>query len=135
MRRHHLVATIVVSSVGADSRSSAFYLKVKGEMEEALRSLGFDRLDIVRPGLLRGDRGPERRFGERVGILISPLVNLVLRGRLDRYAAIDADTVAMADIPVAVAVAVFPEAATYVAQLNDAEGNPLISLDPLTPTS
>ena len=30
------------------------YLRLKGEMEAALAGLGFDRLDIVRPGLLRG---------------------------------------------------------------------------------
>jgi uncharacterized protein YbjT (DUF2867 family) len=87
---------IAVSSVGADPQSRNFYLRTKGEMEQALRALGFDRLDLLRPGLLRGDRGPERRFGERIGILVSPLVNLVLRGSLAKYAAIDASAVATA---------------------------------------
>ena len=54
------------------------------------------RLDILQPGLLRGARGADRRFGERLGILVSPLANLLLRGRLDRFAAIDASTVAAA---------------------------------------
>jgi uncharacterized protein YbjT (DUF2867 family) len=85
---------IVVSSVGADAGSRNFYLRTKGEMEQALRSLGFERLDILRPGLLRGERGPERRPGERIGIAVSPILNLVMRGRLDRYAAIDASSVA-----------------------------------------
>lgn len=85
---------IAISSVGADPHARAFYLRVKGEMETALQALGFARLDIVRPGLLRGERGKERRLGERAGILVSPLVNLLLRGRLDKYAAIDASTVA-----------------------------------------
>ena len=92
---------IIVSSVGAAAESRSFYLRVKGEMEAALEALGFARLDIVRPGLLRGDRGPERRLGERLGILFSPLVNLFLRGRLDLYAAIDAATVAEAVIALA----------------------------------
>ena len=87
---------IVVSSVGAEASSSNFYLRIKGEMEQALGSLGFDRLDIVRPGLLRGYRGADRRFGERLGILVSPVVNLFLRGRYDRFAAIDGATVAAA---------------------------------------
>jgi uncharacterized protein YbjT (DUF2867 family) len=87
---------IIVSSVGADPTSRNFYLRTKGEMEEALEALGFDRLDILRPGLLRGVRGPERRPGERLGILVSPLLNLILRGRLDIYAAIDAHIVAAA---------------------------------------
>lgn len=85
---------IAVSSVGADPRSSNFYLRTKGEMERALAGLAFERLDILRPGLLRGARGSERRPGERLGIILSPVVNLFLRGGLDRYAAIDAHLVA-----------------------------------------
>ena len=85
---------VTVSSVGADPGSGNFYLRIKGEMESALEALGFERLDILRPGLLRGPRGGDRRPGERIGIALSPLVNLVLRGRLDRFAAIDADVVA-----------------------------------------
>ena len=87
---------ILVSSVGADPASSNFYLRLKGEVEKTLAKIGFDRLDILRPGLLRGPRGADRRLGERLGILASPLVNLLLRGSLDRYAAIDADIVAAA---------------------------------------
>lgn len=87
---------VTISSVGADRSSASFYLRIKGEMESALDGLGFERLDILRPGLLRGPRGGDRRFGERAGIAVSPLVNLLLRGHLDRYAAIDADIVAQA---------------------------------------
>ena len=87
---------ILVSSVGADPEARAFYLRVKGETEHELRGIGFDRLDLVRPGLLRGDRGSERRLGERIGIALSPLTNALLRGRLDRYAAIEAADVARA---------------------------------------
>lgn len=87
---------VTVSSVGADPRSANFYLRIKGEMEAALERIGFERLDILQPGLLRGPRGGERRLGERIGIALSPAVNRLLRGRLDRYAAIDADFVAAA---------------------------------------
>ena len=85
---------ISVSSVGADRESRFFYPRLKGEMEEALAALAFERLDIVRPGLLLGERGPDRRLKERMAILVSPLVNLALRGRLDRFAAIEAAIVA-----------------------------------------
>jgi uncharacterized protein YbjT (DUF2867 family) len=87
---------VTISSVGADPASRNFYLRTKGDMERALEALGFDRLDIFRPGLVRGERGGERRRGERIGIALSPLVNLLLRGRLDRFGAIDADVVAAA---------------------------------------
>jgi uncharacterized protein YbjT (DUF2867 family) len=87
---------VVVSSVGADTGSANFYLRTKGEMERALGEIGFERLDILRPGLLRGERGSERRLGERIGIALSPIANLFLRGSLDRFAAIDSDLVATA---------------------------------------
>lgn len=85
---------VTVSSVGADARSRNFYLALKGDMERALADLGFDRLDVLRPGLLRGQRGAERRLAERIGIKLSPFVDRLLRGPLARYASIDARTVA-----------------------------------------
>ena len=87
---------LTVSSVGANSGSRNFYLRLKGEVEEALERLGFERLDIFRPGLLRGERGGDRRVGERIAIRLSPLTNAVMRGPFDRFAAIDADAVAAA---------------------------------------
>jgi uncharacterized protein YbjT (DUF2867 family) len=85
---------VVVSSVGSDPASANFYLRTKGEMELALEAVGFERLDLLRPGLLRGVRGGDRRMGERLAIALSPLVNQLLRGPLDRFAAIDAEIVA-----------------------------------------
>ena len=54
-------------------RSKAFYLRVKGEVEAALTKLKFRRLDILRPGLLRGRRSDDRRPLERLAMLASPL--------------------------------------------------------------
>ena len=87
---------ITISSVGADPESRHLYLALKGRVELALADIGFDRLDIMRPGLLRGPRGGDRRRGERIGVALSPLTNLVMHGRLNRFAAIDATTVAAA---------------------------------------
>lgn len=87
---------IAVSSVGASAKSSSFYLRTKGEAEDGLKQLGFDRLDILRPGLLTGDRGAERRFGERLGILLSPFTDSILHGPFRRYRSIDSMTVARA---------------------------------------
>ena len=92
---------MTVSSVGADAGSSNFYLRLKGEVDRELATLGFARLDVFRPGLLRGPRGTDRRLGERIGILMSPIVNRLLPRRRDRFAAIDAATVAGAMAAVA----------------------------------
>lgn len=92
---------IVVSSTMAAPDSRNEYLAIKGRMEADARALGFERLDIVRPGLLRGNRGPERRWKERFGIAISPLVNALLHGRWHKYRAIDASIVAAAMVELA----------------------------------
>ncbi len=101
---------IVLSSVGADPGSSNPYLAIKGRMEADLQSISFSRLDLLRPGLLRGPRSSDRRLGERLGILVSPIVNLFLRGPLDRFAAIDAVLVASA----AAALIGQPEPGTHI---------------------
>ncbi len=68
---------ILVSSIGADARSRVFYSRVKGKLEDALKEVGFSRLDILRPSMLLGDRG-EKRPGEFIGKLImQPIAFLI----------------------------------------------------------
>lgn len=56
---------VVVSAIGADSRSSVFYNRIKGETEEALKAQGWPQLTMARPSLLLGPRN-EFRLGERL---------------------------------------------------------------------
>jgi uncharacterized protein YbjT (DUF2867 family) len=92
---------VLISSVGADSASRMFYLRVKAEVEAAVRKLRFHRLDIFRPGLLRGPRSGDRRPGERLAILASPVTDLFLRGERSRLRSIDARRVARAGLQAA----------------------------------
>jgi uncharacterized protein YbjT (DUF2867 family) len=57
---------LLVSAVGASAQSRVFYNRVKGELEDALRTLPYRSLTIVRPSLLLGDRA-EVRLGEQIG--------------------------------------------------------------------
>ncbi|SDA94671.1 hypothetical protein SAMN03080617_03940 [Algoriphagus alkaliphilus] len=69
---------LYVSALGADSKSSVFYNKVKGETENDLKSIQFGYLGLFRPSLLLGNRS-EFRFGELVAtIFMKPLVWLKL---------------------------------------------------------
>jgi uncharacterized protein YbjT (DUF2867 family) len=86
---------IVVSSVGASRQSGNFYLRIKGEVEDALEAMAFDRIDIVRPGLLLGER-PDRRPAEAWAQRIAPLLNPLLIGRLAGYRSIRSAQVANA---------------------------------------
>lgn len=92
---------VLVSSTGADRHAKPFYLRVKGEVEQAMAEIGFARLDILRPGLLRGARGGDRRILERFGILASPLTDLLLHGQYRRYRSVPARMVAEAMLELA----------------------------------
>lgn len=85
---------VSISSVGADPRSKNFYLSVKGEVDMQLLSIGFQRMDILRPGLLRGKREDDPRFAEGLAQLISPLIDPFLRGKWRAYHSISGATVA-----------------------------------------
>jgi uncharacterized protein YbjT (DUF2867 family) len=61
---------VLVSSVGANSKSNNFYLKLKGEVEDAVKEVGLESVHIMRPSMLLGDR-KEFRPGEKIG---SPLM-------------------------------------------------------------
>jgi uncharacterized protein YbjT (DUF2867 family) len=59
----------IVSALGASSRSPFFYSRVKGEVEDGLRQMGWPSLVIVRPSLIAGERSEHRaleRLAERV---------------------------------------------------------------------
>ena len=89
----------VISSIGADARSSSFYLKTKGEMEEEVRNSFHGHLIIFRPSLLMGKRG-EFRFGESAAILFMRVFGWLFAGPLRKYKGVDAADVARAMISV-----------------------------------
>ena len=86
---------ILVSSVGASRQSANFYLRVKGEVEDALEQAGYERLDLMRPGLLLGPRA-DRRPLESALQRLAPLTNLALHGRFKPYRSVPADGLARA---------------------------------------
>jgi uncharacterized protein YbjT (DUF2867 family) len=86
---------LMVSSVGANAKSGNFYLATKGKAEEAVTALGFDRVDIFRPGLLRGNRQEHRR-GESIAMAMSPLTDFLTPRLWDKYRSIEAKQVAAA---------------------------------------
>lgn len=86
---------ILISSIGADPKSSNFYLRTKGEAEQAIQKLGFKKLVILRPSMLLGKR-KEFRLLEEAGKLAMLPLKFILKGRLRKYRAIDAERVAKA---------------------------------------
>lgn len=85
----------IVSSLGASSSSSNFYLKMKGETEDDIAKVGFKSFHIYRPSLLTGDR-KEKRISENMGDLIMRVINPLLIGSFKKYRSISGKIVASA---------------------------------------
>jgi uncharacterized protein YbjT (DUF2867 family) len=83
---------VLVSAVGANSKSRNFYLQLKGEVEEAVRSVGLASVHMMRPSILLGDR-KEFRPGENIGKGIMRAFSLFMASR---YKPIHAKKVARA---------------------------------------
>jgi uncharacterized protein YbjT (DUF2867 family) len=91
---------LVVSALGADKDSKVFYNQVKGEMESALQKLGYPCLRVMRPSLLLGPR-EEFRLGEKIAVILTPLLKPILLGSLKKYRPIEAEKVAQFMVKVA----------------------------------
>ena len=87
---------ITVSSVGAMPASSSFYLRTKAEMEQGLRNISFKRVDIMRPSLLTGGHRDDHRPGEALGILLSPIMDMLMFGPMKKFASTPSEKVAKA---------------------------------------
>lgn len=73
----------LVSSVGANAKSTVFYNRVKGELEDALKALDLKALVIAQPSLLLGHRdqlGQPPRLGEKLGNPFFRLLSPILPG-------------------------------------------------------
>ena len=88
---------VLVSSVGANTKARGFYLKLKGEIEEAIQTVGLNSVHVMRPSMLLGNR-KEFRFGEKVG---APLIKAFSFLLSSKYKPIQARDVARAMVAAA----------------------------------
>lgn len=86
---------ILVSSVGADMHSRTFYLRLKGELENAICLIGLEAVHIMQPSVLLGTR-KDNRPGESLLQGSMKLTTGLFFGSLRKYKAIDGKTVAAA---------------------------------------
>lgn len=92
-RQSGIPTIVLLSAYGASPASNVFYSRIKGELEEKIESLAFDKLIIFRPGLLlrkNSDRSGERisasllQFLNRLGLFrkFRPLLTSILAEKL-----------------------------------------------------
>ena len=100
MKKQGAEQFLVISAMGANKDSKVFYNRVKGEMEAALQKLGYPCLRIIRPSLLLGPR-KEFRLGEKIAVMLTPLLKPFLLGSLKKYRPVEAEKVAQFMVKVA----------------------------------
>ncbi|HEX2922116.1 MAG TPA: NAD(P)H-binding protein [Bacteroidales bacterium] len=88
----HCKVFSLVSSIGADSKSKNFYLKMKGEVEDAIIAAGIRSVSVFRPSMLLGNRNEFRFFELIAQALLKPLSFLFP----PNYKAVNASDVAKA---------------------------------------
>lgn len=99
-QRQGIPLFLMISSVDANPNSRNFYLRTKGETEEAVLHTGFSGTYIFRPSVLLGERG-EFRLGEWIGKCLIQAFYFLLVGRWKKYRGIKAATVAHAMVKAA----------------------------------
>lgn len=99
-KENAVTSMITISALGANAKSSNFYTKTKGEVEQDIAAIGIAHTAFVRPSLLLGSR-KEFRLGERIGKAVFSLINPLFIGKLKRYKAIHSKTVAKAMVHIA----------------------------------
>lgn len=83
----------VVSASMANPKSAAFYNQVKGETEEALKNLKLNRLVLLRPGLLMGERS-EKRTAEKFAMTLMNMLSPILPSKIEKTIATRIETLA-----------------------------------------
>lgn len=96
--KNEVNAYVLVSSAGASAKSGNFYLKMKGQLEDAVKMLPFNVFSILQPGQLDGQR-KEKRITENLALKIMYGFNQL--GLLKKYRPIHAEEVAKAMLKVA----------------------------------
>jgi uncharacterized protein YbjT (DUF2867 family) len=93
--QNQVKSIILISSLGANSKSNNFYLRTKGEMEESVANYKIQKTAFLRPSLINGPR-KEFRWKELISKVFLTLFSFLLVGKLKRYKSINHDVIAMA---------------------------------------
>ena len=89
----------LVSAVGANKNSESFYLKTKGDLEEEIKKLHFETINIFQPGHLAGRINWQKKKSDpRLDVFAFEIGSLFLDpfliSGLKKYRSVDADKLA-----------------------------------------
>jgi uncharacterized protein YbjT (DUF2867 family) len=80
----------ILASVAASAKSPNFYLRTKGELEDGLRALKFERLSLFHPSVILT---PTNRYGMSQAIVLAvfPIISLLMLGPARKYRGIEVE--------------------------------------------
>ncbi len=93
--RNNINTFSVISAIGANTKSSVFYSRTKGEMERDVLKCNIPNILIFRPSLIYGNRKDKRLF-EKIGIILVKSLQFLLVGKFKKYRAISREDLAKA---------------------------------------
>ena len=94
-KKNNINTFLYISSLGSNPNTKNVYLSNKGQTEEKLKNLNFDKLAIIKPSMMLGERG-KFRFGEFLGQKIFITLSVLFIGPLKKFKAINSKQVAKA---------------------------------------
>ncbi|EAR02939.1 NAD(P)H-binding protein [Maribacter sp. HTCC2170] len=92
-KKNGIDTLIIISALGANSKSKLFYNRTKGEMEDAVLKMQIPKTHILQPSLISGKR-EEKRIGELVFKQLMKVANLVMAGPLKKFKSIHPQDIA-----------------------------------------
>lgn len=93
-KENNINTFMVISALGADSNSSIFYNRTKGEMERDILALEIPHTYILQPSLI--DYVRSGRFGEKIAVYVMRFLNFIFFGPLKKYQSITPEQIAEA---------------------------------------
>jgi uncharacterized protein YbjT (DUF2867 family) len=86
---------LLCSAVDADVNSKIFYNRMKGDLEDSLKGMGFKSVHIFRPSILLGERN-ENRLGEKIGQAVGRFLLKITPNLWGKYEPVRGETVGKA---------------------------------------
>ena len=96
-KENNIPTFLVISAMGANKKSTVFYNKTKGEMEQDVLEQDIKNTFILRPSLIGGKRNEDRLL-EKIGLVVFKIIQPLFIGKLKKYRIINAESIAKAMI-------------------------------------
>lgn len=90
-KKYGIEKCVLISSLGVSAKSPFFYSRMKAQLDENARKIGFEELIIIKPSMLDGNR-TEKRLGEKLSISIGNFLGKT--GLINKYRPVEVINVA-----------------------------------------